>query len=166
MLFEPIVRELVVFYVFLFGCIPQENYIFPNMSAVSSLFLLLKKGSCKNRNETAKRLKWRIFFFYKQMFFDRGVWKTSKRGETFIRCLWHLIVLTEITIQSSAVAVKWSLEVCIWVSCWWEEVYDLIYSKTDLAEESYAHEGFANGKERLWTCLCVKFFSNNLFHEI
>ena len=65
MLFEPIVRELVVFYVFLFGCIPQENYIFPNMSAVSSLFLLLKKGSCKNRNETAKRLKWRIFFFYK-----------------------------------------------------------------------------------------------------
>ena len=63
MLFEPIVRELVVFYVFLFRCIPQENYIFPNMSALFSLFLLLKKGSCKNRNETAKRLKWRIIFF-------------------------------------------------------------------------------------------------------
>ena len=46
MLFQPIVRESVLFfYVFLFRCIPDENYIFADMSAVSSLFSLLTKGS-------------------------------------------------------------------------------------------------------------------------
>ena len=40
-------------------------------------------------------------------------------------------MLTEITIQSSAVAVKWSLEVCNWISCCGEKVYDLINSKRD-----------------------------------
>ena len=40
------------------------------------------------------------------MFFEGGVWKTSKRGEAFIRHLEYLIVLTEIKIQSNAVAVK------------------------------------------------------------
>ena len=39
------------------------------------------------------------------MFFEGGVWKTTKPGETFIRHLYYIIVLTEI-IQSSAVAVK------------------------------------------------------------
>ena len=47
MLLQPIVRESVVFYVFLFRCIPEENYIFPDMSGVSFLFSLLTKGSYK-----------------------------------------------------------------------------------------------------------------------
>ena len=34
MLFQTIVRELVVFYVFSFPCITYVNYIFPDMSAV------------------------------------------------------------------------------------------------------------------------------------
>ena len=49
MLFQPIVRESVVFYVLLFCCIPLKNYIFPYMLAVSSLFSLLTKGSYKIR---------------------------------------------------------------------------------------------------------------------
>ena len=40
------------------------------------------------------------------MFFDGGVWKTNKPGEAFIRHLWYLIVITEIKIQNSTVAVK------------------------------------------------------------
>ena len=40
------------------------------------------------------------------MFFEGGVWKTNKWGETLIRHLWYLVVITEIKIQSSAVAVK------------------------------------------------------------
>ena len=39
------------------------------------------------------------------MFFEGGVWIT-KRGETFIRHVYYIIVLTEIAIQSSTVAVK------------------------------------------------------------
>ena len=40
------------------------------------------------------------------MFFEEDVWKTSMWGETFIRQLYYPVVLTEIKIQSSAVAVK------------------------------------------------------------
>ena len=40
------------------------------------------------------------------MFFEGGVWKTNKWGEKFIRQLWYLVVITEIKIQSSAVAEK------------------------------------------------------------
>ena len=40
------------------------------------------------------------------MFSEGGVWKTDKWGETFIKHLWYLVVITEIKIQSSAVAVK------------------------------------------------------------
>ena len=39
-------------------------------------------------------------------FFEGGVWKTSRQGETFISHLKYLVVITEIKIQSSAVAVK------------------------------------------------------------
>ena len=42
------------------------------------------------------------------MLFEGGVWKTSKRGETFTGHLLYLIVLTEMTVHSSAVAVKGS----------------------------------------------------------
>ena len=31
---------------------------------------------------------------------------------------------------------------------------------------TYGHEGLANGEERLWTFLCISFFSTTLFHEI
>ena len=40
------------------------------------------------------------------MFFEGGVWKTNKWGETFIRHLWYLVAITEMKIQSSTVAVK------------------------------------------------------------
>ena len=40
------------------------------------------------------------------MLLEGGVWRTNKWGETFIRHLWYLVVITEIKIQSSAVAVK------------------------------------------------------------
>ena len=40
------------------------------------------------------------------MFFDGGVWKTNKWGEKFIRHLWYLLVITEIKLQSSVVAVN------------------------------------------------------------
>ena len=40
------------------------------------------------------------------MFFEGGVWIATKRGETFIRHVYYIIVLTEIAIQSSTVAVK------------------------------------------------------------
>ena len=109
--------------------------MFPYMSAVSFLFSLLTKGLYKIRQMKLQNV-WNggNFLFYKrcsQMFFEGGVWKTNKWGETFIRHLWYLAVITEIKIQSSAVAVKWSLEVCNWVSCWWEKVYDSSYSKGD-----------------------------------
>ena len=40
------------------------------------------------------------------MFFEGGVWKTNKWRETFIWHLWYLVEITEIKIQSSAVAVN------------------------------------------------------------
>ena len=40
------------------------------------------------------------------MLLEGSVWKTDKWGETFIRQLWYLVVVTEIKIQSSAVTVK------------------------------------------------------------
>ena len=47
MQFQPKVQELVFFYIFLFRRIPQESYIFPDMSGASSLFSLLTKLSYK-----------------------------------------------------------------------------------------------------------------------
>ena len=42
------------------------------------------------------------------MFFEGGVWKTNKWGESFMRWPWCLVGVTEIKLQSSAVAVKGS----------------------------------------------------------
>ena len=104
------------------------------MSAVSFLFSLLTKGSYKIRRMKLQNV-WNggNFLFYKrfsQMLLEGGVWRTNKWGETFIRHLWYQVVITEIKIQNSAVTVKWS-QVCNWVSCWWEKVYDLSFSKRD-----------------------------------
>ena len=63
MLFQPIVRESVVFYVLLFCCIPLKNYIFPYMLAVSSLFSLLTKGSYKIRQMKLQNVRNRGSFF-------------------------------------------------------------------------------------------------------
>ena len=40
------------------------------------------------------------------MLFEEDVWKTNKWGETFVRHLWYIVVITETKLQSSAVAVN------------------------------------------------------------
>ena len=75
------------------------DYPPPPSSSPSSPLLSPPQNVCNGGNS----------LFYKgfsQMFFKGGMWKTSKWGETFIRHLWYLVVMTEIKIQSSAVIVK------------------------------------------------------------
>ena len=67
MLFQPKVQESVAFDVFLFCLISQESYIFPDTSAVSSLFSLLKKDSCKIREMKLQNVSnGGNFLFYKR----------------------------------------------------------------------------------------------------
>ena len=88
----------------------MKTTYFPICQQYFLISTLNNEGSYKIRQMKLQNvLNGGNFLFYKtcpQMFFEGAMWKINKWGETFIRHLWYLVVITKIKIQSSAVSVK------------------------------------------------------------